>query len=124
MDVRFKGDFKCRRSGRSHIKPLKWWLGDHLEYQPGEHLAEVKEIVRMTDEPRHLAKKRSYYRKGSSRPRKYEELDDGTGHDNETINFAVVMDYVTGEEVEKRRKFLGSSSTMLTFRYRHHTSTA
>jgi hypothetical protein len=73
-----------------------------LEYQPGEFQAEVKEIVRMTDDVKSLVKKRTY-RKPSKRPRESTELDDGTGHDNETLNFGVVMDYVTNEEVENRR---------------------
>jgi hypothetical protein len=96
-----------------------------LEYQPGEHLAEVKEIVRMSEDVKSLVKKRTY-RKTSKRPRESTDLDDGTGHDNETLSFAVVMDYATGEEVENKRMSypLIDGRLRLTGRYRSASSTA
>jgi hypothetical protein len=72
-----------------------------LEYQPGEYQAEVKEIVRMTEDVKSLAKKRTY-RKTSKRPRESTDLDDGTGHDNETLSIGTVMDFASNQQVEDK----------------------
>jgi hypothetical protein len=109
---RYRGDFKCRRSGRSHIEPLKWWIGERVEYQPGEHLAEVREIVRLHEDRKPLTKKRNYYRKVSSKQsREPSELDDGTDYDRHTKTFGLVTDYMTGEEDDERRTSLSRYTT-------------
>jgi hypothetical protein len=99
-ETEYTGDFRCRRSGRSHIKPLKWWLGDHIEYQPGEYLAEVKEVVRKVDEKRPPLAARRRITKKPSKP------TDGSGFDRNTSQFGVVWDFPTASEDENRRKLL------------------
>ena len=103
---RYRGDFKCRRSGRSHIEPLKWWIGERVEYQPGEHLAEVREIVRLHEDRKPLAKKRNYQRKPIKHSREPSDVDDGTDYDQETQVFGLVTDFMTGTEDDERRMSL------------------
>jgi len=56
----------------------------------------------MTDDVRNLAKKRTY-RKTSKRPRESTDLDDGTGHDNETLSLGTVMDFATNQQIDDKR---------------------
>jgi hypothetical protein len=56
----------------------------------------------MTEDVKSLAKKRTY-RKTSKRPRESTDLDDGTGHDNETLSIGTVMDFVTKQQVDDKR---------------------
>lgn len=101
-ETEYTGNFKCRRSGRSHMEPLKWWIGEHVEYQPGEHLAEVREVVRLHEERRPpLAARRKTSRKPS-------KPTDGSGFDRNTSQFGVVWDFPTASEDENRRESLQS----------------
>lgn len=56
----------------------------------------------MTEDVKTLAKKRTY-RKTSKRPRESTDLDDGTGHDNETLSLGTVMDFATQNQVDDKR---------------------
>jgi centromere protein C len=108
-DHEYKGDFKCRRSGRSHIAPLKWWIGEHVEYQPGRHLAEVREVVRKAEAARpSFAAQRKAGRK-TSKPARSEsvadpDIRDGTGFDAGCKQFAVVWDFPTNTQDDHRRQ--------------------
>jgi len=55
----------------------------------------------MTEDVKTLAKKRTY-RKTSKRPRDSTDLDDGTGHDNETLSIGTVMDFASNQQVEDK----------------------
>jgi len=77
----------------------------------------------LTDDVKSLAKKRTY-RKTSKRPRESTDLDDGTGHDNETLSIGTVMDYATSNQVDDKRMWFSDGVLYwLTTRYRHATST-
>lgn len=108
----YKGDFKMRRSGRQHFRPLEWWRNERFEYTRGEHSAIIKEVVHLPAlEVQPLGKRpraghgvragsqaRST-RKGSSVP----PAEDGEdGWDNNTNPIAVVNEYPSGREVQRR----------------------
>lgn len=111
-DEDYKGDFKTRRSGRQHFRPLEWWRNERFEYTRGEHSAVIKEVVHLPrDENATLSKRprpgrssraasqgaRSI-RKASSVP-----LDnDEEGWDNNTNPIAVVNEFPSDREVQRR----------------------
>jgi len=72
----------------------------------------------MTEDVKSLAKKRTY-RKTSKRPRESTDLDDGTGHDNETLSLGTVMDFATNEQVDDKRM---CSSDKSVYRLKHQVS--
>ena len=110
----YKGDFTCRRSGRRHFQPLKYWLGERFEYQRGQFQPAITEVVHIPDEPSEsFAAKRK--RAGRSRSAKSggrgstEEtagrwgLEDGW--DEETEPVGVVQDFITDKEIQRREDF-------------------
>ncbi|KAG6887605.1 hypothetical protein C0995_014084 [Termitomyces sp. Mi166 len=99
-----------RKSARQHYKPLEYWRGEKAVYgrPPGAGnghvlVAPIKEIIRIPKEtPEPLGK-----RKRSTRRKAALVTNPESGWDDNTDNFCVLLDYNSGEEVERRIAFLG-----------------
>lgn len=105
---------EVRRSRRAKTKPIKFWLGEKLEYaeyQPGRHnqvpvIAGIRRIPEID-----LPRKRRTQQKSRSKSRKLhseepEQLilagNPEDGWDDETDPMGVVVDYDTREEISRR----------------------
>lgn len=109
-----------RRSRRARIAPVKFWLGERLEYeqyQPGDS-RQVPTIigVRRVPEPVHASlsrRKKKGQTKGRSRSRKLDSeepqsravsiMRDDSGWDDDTEPIGRVLDYETNDEVERSK---------------------
>ncbi|PVF96061.1 hypothetical protein CPB86DRAFT_762800 [Serendipita vermifera] len=108
-----------RRSRRAKIAPVKFWLGERLEYdtyKPGSR-TQVPTIlgVRRVPEPPHTSlsqrRRRRAQHKARSRSRKLESEEPQsrqqsvvpleTGWDDDTEPMGLVVDYETNDEIEK-----------------------
>ncbi|KAF8884784.1 Mif2/CENP-C like-domain-containing protein [Infundibulicybe gibba] len=92
-----------RRSAREIYKPLEWWRGEKVVYGRSEHgptlVPNVKEIHRIPKDlpvPLGSKRKRTRARSKSKVPNPEE------GWDKDTEPQAIVLDYNTGEEVQRR----------------------
>lgn len=66
----FQGDFKMRRSGRTHFQPLRWWMNEHFEYVRGKWGPEIVNPVHLPDEPpRIVVRPRGHRGRGRGRGR-------------------------------------------------------
>jgi hypothetical protein len=84
-----------------------------VEYQPGEHLAEVRAVFRRAGENHtSFAKKRTNRRATSKKSIEPSEVDDGTDYDKHTKTFGLVNDFTTNTEDDERRA-LNSYTTRL-----------
>ncbi|WVN87138.1 uncharacterized protein L203_102314 [Cryptococcus depauperatus CBS 7841] len=110
-DNGWQGNFKTRRSGRQHYRPLDWWRGEKVEYARGHGLAVIKEIVTIPEEPiEPLASRR---RKGgraastnegadeAKKRKRGKDPNDETGWDDLTEPAGLVLDV---EGIECTRK--------------------
>lgn len=107
----YTGDFRSRRSGRTHFAPLQYWKNEKFEYKQGEIQPIIVGIERKPDEP---IKSRGHKRynsstRGRSRSRaksgtrQMSVESDGDGADDTTNPVGTVALYGTeNEEVERR----------------------
>ncbi|KAK7051277.1 mitotic fidelity of chromosome transmission-related protein [Paramarasmius palmivorus] len=113
-----------RRSQRRSYKPLQYWRNEKVVYGRPTHkdgqilVPHIKEIVRVPEEPPEpLTKKRKRTSKARSRPPDSGKLardpDDfpEKGWDDNTAERGLVLDWKTGEPVEKRIACLAKNLT-------------
>lgn len=107
-DGRYTGDFKCRRSGRTHYAPLKFWNNDRVVYGQGAYGAEIQEVVRVVkEEPLPLALRYKPTRRAHSTvPGDDDEEDgnDGRGCDRKTEGRGTVMEYAGSKDIEESQQ--------------------
>lgn len=111
------GDFVSRRSGRQHFKPLAYWRGEKFEYQRGNYLPVIKEVVHIPEEhiePFAARNKRSRTgRSESVRPTNGHANGHTNGHggthepeeagwDDGTDPIGLVKEFPSGRETHRR----------------------
>lgn len=99
----YTGDFKTRRSGRTHFRPLEWWRGERMELERGLHgpvVAEVVHIPRSFANTRGRRQIRKPSRQASSRPPDSDD-DLEAGVDKATASVAVVNKFPDNNEVTR-----------------------
>lgn len=107
---------EVRRSRRAKIKPIRFWLGEKVEYAPwqagtGRQTPLIAGIRRVPEVPTMPLRKRKPQPKGRSRSRKLaseepEALLVGNpedGWDEETDPMGIVLDFDTNAEVQRRK---------------------
>ncbi|KAG6853030.1 hypothetical protein C0991_007401 [Blastosporella zonata] len=104
-----------RKSAREHYKPLDWWRGEKLVYgrNPGGgsiFVPNVKEILRIPKEiPEPLGKRKRRAKSKTVDDIRYKVIpvdNPEEGWDDDTEPYAIVLDYDTREEVERRIAFV------------------
>ncbi|KAI0320706.1 Mif2/CENP-C like-domain-containing protein [Amylostereum chailletii] len=108
-----------RRGARTRYKPLAWWRNEKVVYGRREtgtsFVPVIKEVVRVREEP-HLPLGKAGKRKRSKAPRSQSHANDDPsavynpeeGWDEQTPLTGVVLDWHTGEEVQRRLAFPSS----------------
>ncbi|WVQ62444.1 uncharacterized protein L199_000584 [Kwoniella botswanensis] len=113
----YHGNFQCRRSSRTHFKPLDWWRGEKFEYRRGPGLPVIAEVITIPEEtPQPLSarhkkttkransttpstKKRSRSRQDSSSEH---EVEEEAGWDDETEPTGLVKTFPEGMESHRK----------------------
>ena len=100
-DLEYEGDFVCRRSGRRHFKPLKYWMGERFEYQRGQYQPTITEVLHIPEEVIEPlgAKRRRTGRSASVKPTRWGAEE---GWDANTEPGGLVMDFVSESEIQRR----------------------
>ncbi|KAH7929654.1 hypothetical protein BV22DRAFT_1002305 [Leucogyrophana mollusca] len=100
-----------RRGRRHRYKPLEYWRQEKVVYGRRESgvtlVPQIKEIIRVPQEPPVPLGKHQRKRKRSAPPRSKSKVVDNPeeGWDDETPTNGVVLDFLSGEEVKRRVAF-------------------
>ncbi|OCF73564.1 hypothetical protein I204_05407 [Kwoniella mangroviensis CBS 8886] len=115
----YHGNFQCRRSSRTHFKPLDWWRGEKFEYRRGPGLPVIAEVITIPEETpqpfsaRHKkttkradsttrsTKKRLRSRHDSGSEQEVEEEEE-VGWDDETEPTGLVKTFPEGMESHRK----------------------
>ena len=110
----YEGDFVCRRSGRRHFKPLKYWQGEHFEFEKGQYQPAIAEVVHVPEMPAEYlgSKRKRSGRSRSNKPSRGDTVDTGNGRwgeeegwDHETEPVGIVKDFITSNEIQRRESY-------------------
>jgi centromere protein C len=100
----YQGDFKTRRSGRMHIRPLEYWRNETVRYKPAHLLPAIAEVVRpAAPEPRSRPKRAPRPKPQIVRPPTPDSDDEvEVGIDDNVNQRAVVHEY--GKNMMRSRR--------------------